>query len=187
MKKEMDLLKTVMIIALFILSSSFSISEIVGKKSDNNQCYTIQQYIEEEIFLEWGYQKALKSPFIDEGGIVFVNMTLLQSSNSNVSLFFVDYEGVTWSPVPPDYFILSQGENYSQTFTLLQSGRDNSGSIFYQCMVLQENATATILWGYNVISTGTHNITIGIETIVIGLMTSFIGITIWRIKTKKKN
>ncbi|MFW9921980.1 MAG: hypothetical protein ACFFDW_01700 [Candidatus Thorarchaeota archaeon] len=184
MKKNWDLIKVAMIITMVIFSTHSS-QEINGKKEENFQYYTNEQYVEEEIIVEWGYSSSLDSSFIYSGGTVFVNMTLLPTSSSNVSLTFVEDERVIWSPLPPNYFILNQGENYSQTLTIVSSSVDNHGSIFCQCMVLQENATATILWGYNVISSSTYKLVLDFEVMVFELIILSIWIYLFRGKIKK--
>lgn len=147
--------------------------------------FTVQatgEYIEEEIFIRWDYGLTLDTDFVHTGGIIFLNITLLLASQSNVSLTFADDERITWTPTPPDNFTLNQNENYSQTFTLEGSGVDNHGNIRFACSVLQENSNATILWGYNIINKGTDAVSIGIEPITIGLLAFSIGLYLYNRK-----
>ncbi len=168
MKRKMDLLKTIMLLSLFFLSFSFFVP-MINAKEPNLHC-SIKEYKEEELIIEWDYGRPLATPYVYANGIVFMNITLLPTSNSNVSLTFADDERVTWSPVPPENFTLNQGESYSQTFALESSGVGYSGSIHFSCAVLQENATATILWGYNVLNKGTSPVSLGFIPVLIGLI-----------------
>ena len=185
MKRKMDLLKTIMLLSLFFLSFSFFVQEIKAKEFDNCQLYRINQYIEEELSIDWDCSRSLATPYVYASGIVFVNMTLLPTSNSNVSLIFVDDERVTWSPIPLDNFTLNQGESYSQTFALVSSGVGYSGSIHFSCAGLQENATATILWGYNVLIKGTSPVSLGFIPVLIGLILLSSSFYLLKRKSKK--
>lgn len=185
MKRKMDLLKTIMLLSLFILSFSFFTQKINAKEFDDCQLYNINQYTEEELFVKWNSERSLKTPYLYTGGIVFVNMTLISTSNSNVSLIFEDDDRITWSPIPPENFTLNQSESYSQTFTLESSAVDNHGNIHFVCIVLQENANATILWGYNVINKGTDLVSFDFKSVLIGLMLLSSSFYLLKRKSKK--
>jgi len=159
-KKEnlFKMTKTIPIISLFVIGIlSLNIGSICAKNSFIYSNYSTNDYIEVDEIVEWGFSDALETPTLHPGGKVFINITVLPSSLSNVSFTFTVPYGIVWSPVPP-IFPLQPGENYSNTFTLVSSSIDNADTLIYTADVLIENATATVRFGYEVLDKGTDNL-----------------------------
>lgn len=182
----MDLQKRIALILLLIVCVSFEFQIVNAREGNNNQYFDTNQYIEEDFFVLWVDGKGLSSPYVYIGGVIFVNITLLSSSNSNITLSFKRDDRIEWDPVPPQNFTLNQGENYSQTFALESSLIDYHGNIHYNCMILQEHSNATIRFGYNVINTGTYPMAIGFEPVIIVLVLSSIALYLNKRKIKKE-
>ncbi|NHJ06264.1 MAG: hypothetical protein EAX90_15665 [Candidatus Heimdallarchaeota archaeon] len=160
-KKEnlIKITKTIPIISLLVIGIllSLSINCIDAKNSNLRSNYSINKYIEEDKVVEWGSNTLLMPPTLYPGGRVFINITVLPSSLSNISLAFTVHDGIVWSPVPPT-FTLQIGEYYSNTFTLVSSSIDNADTLKYSADVLIENVTATVRFGYEVLDKGTDNL-----------------------------
>jgi len=160
-KKEnlFKITKTIPIISLLVIGILLPLSiNCFGAKNSNLQSnYSTNKYIEEDKVVEWGSNTLLMPPTLYPGGRVFINITVLLGSLSNVSFAFRVNDGVVWSPIPFD-FVLQPGENYSNTFVLVSSSVDNAGTFGYSADVLIENATASVRFGYEVLDKGTNNL-----------------------------
>lgn len=161
-RKNKNLFKTtksLLIISLFVIGMlSINEGSIYAKNSFLYESdYSTNDYIEVDEVVEWGFHGALETPTLYPGGRIFINITVLSSSLSNVSFTFAAFEGIVWSPIPPN-FPLQPGENYSNTFTLVSSSIDNAGTLIYSAYILIENATATVRFGYDVLDKGTEQL-----------------------------
>ena len=160
-KKEnsIKITKTILFISLFVIGMlSINEGSIYAKNSFLYESdYSTKDYIEVDEVVEWGSHGALETPTLYPGGRIFINITVLSSSLSNVSFTFAAFGGIVWSPIPPN-FPLQPGENYSNTFTLVSSSIDNAGTLIYSAYILIENAAATVRFGYEVLDKGTDNL-----------------------------
>ena len=112
----------------------------------------IGEYTEEDYFIEWEFPQNLNTPHIYTGGVITVNFTVLPISLSNVSLLAPASDRYDWSPIPCN-ITLQPGEHHSDTFTLLR-GISGGGFLSYSAIVYEENASATVRFGYKVINIG---------------------------------
>jgi len=151
--------RTLQIILLLVIGIllPLSINCFGAKNSNLRSNYSTNKYIEEDEVVEWPSSPNFEAPSLFPGGRIFINITVLPSSLSNVSFIIATVDGIIWSPIPTNV-TLQPGENYSNTFTLVSSSIDYHGSIRYTAVVLIENTTATVRFGYEVLDKGTDNL-----------------------------
>jgi len=155
-------------IILMVITSSFSFSANISLGAgiflpfQDNQI-SVQERVHNEIFLEKN-QDTCWTQTLNSGGIIMINITVLENSFSNVS-FVSDLENVTsyvaWLPNPIN-FILTPGESYQETFTLQAGISEQDRAIGYYASCVNSEANATVHWWYEILNSGTAEV-IGIE------------------------
>ena len=150
------LLHSIQIVFVLYFTLSFSITSLIScgasyplaTVNKNTLLHT------EEIFIDWDRPKNLNTPFIYTTGIITVDFTNLISSVSNVTFSAPDSGRYEWIPIPINV-TLQPGEQYTETFNLTR-GIEGRGSLSYGAAVpFIEGNNATILFGYNIIFSGT--------------------------------
>lgn len=144
--------KTLYSLFLFNLLLFFPFVTIQGKHSFFASQKT-QKYIENEKELEWDTGYPLDCTLLESRESIFINYTVLSSSLSSVRFTYYPDVRIIWTPIPPNY-TLTPGESYSETFFLNGSAVDNHAMFGYVASVTEENQTATVRWGYEVLNGG---------------------------------
>jgi len=141
--------KIIILIMLFvILNNTINIAALNTIEQTANKYRTKESYVEEEIFVEWLVPVHLYTPDVNNYGKVFINCTVLSTSNANITLLDATPSNIGWSPDPPNNTVLAPGESYSNNFTLVLYGQDYSCFIYIKAHVFEEDNNATLLWGY---------------------------------------
>ncbi len=140
-------------------------------------------YTEKVFFTKWSSARELISPHLYPGGTIFVNYTVLVDSHSNVTFITFFDDGIIWTPLKNN-FTLVPGENFFQTSTMVRSSYDSIASFSYNAVILTENSNATVIFGYNVINSGTDPLALPTGIFIFGFI---ILLSIISITRKKRN
>lgn len=153
--KNISFLQKILLIFTFFSLLSFSITFFYTRSVSFLPPFTNSaSYYSEEVFIDWDRPKTLNTPDIFTSGVITVHFTNLISSYSNVTFDAPDNDRYEWSP-PPSDFTLQPGEQYTETFNLTRGVESGGFLSFGAAVPFVEGNNATILFGYNIIFSGT--------------------------------
>lgn len=150
---------------------------------------SVGDYIEEEKTIVWRHGQNLHTGVVYKNGILFINITNLQSSASGVNITRDPSQDdiQTWSPYVPLNFTLDPGESYSETTTLEEFQYEEGGFFIFGCSVLTEDSSATIRFGYQIQKQGVSPVpNIGFITTLLTLTSLVVIVRIKSKNTKRK-
>ncbi len=175
-----DILQLILILSICIF---IQIHSTTGYSFNPTKKALTNSYTEKVFFTKWSSARELISPHLYPGGTIFVNYTVLVDSHSNVTFITFFDDGIIWTPLKNN-FTLVPGENFFQTSTMVRSSYDSIAALSYNTVILTENSNATVIFGYNVINSGTDPISLPTGIFLFGfiVLSSIISIT-----KKKRN
>lgn len=163
--KEARIMFTLTILFL-IMIVPFCSFVIATNNYNIDTTYFLNEYTEVDKFIEWDGSRELDTPFVHSGGVIFVNYTVLPASNANVTFIPSDWRITVWSPTLSNFTLL-HGESFSETFTSQSNSTEDIDHIGFNAIVLEQDANATVRFGYNVIRESTP-ISLNALEIIIG-------------------